>query len=145
MSPESIPPPIPSAPPPFMPPNPPPPPMQPEIVRLVIEKVLQKTGLLSKQAFRVLVTDKRLIFVLQVNNTVNYLLQDPNLSLAENPANFAISLMELQKIEVYQGDFESNSPDSMKVITTANKMIFQISDAYRVSQNLKKVLGDKVK
>ncbi len=67
------------------------------------------------------------------------------MSLAENPANFAIPLGELQVIEIYHGDFESNSPDTMTVKTMNNKMTFQIPDAYRVGQNLKKVLGNIVK
>ncbi len=137
------PPPIP--PPPFIPPAPPPPPLQPEMVRLVVDKVNQKTGVFSKQAYRMLVTSTRLIFVLQVNNNLDYLRQDPNLSLAENPANFAIPLDQLTVIEVYQGDFESNSPDTMTVKTLSTKMSFHIPDAYRVGQNLKKVLGNKVK
>ena len=64
MSPESIPPPLPSAPPPFMPP---PPPMQAENVMTIIEKVSQKTGVFSKQTYRMLVTNSRLIFVLRVS------------------------------------------------------------------------------
>lgn len=145
MSPESTPPPMPSVPPPFIPPNPPPPPMQPEIVSLVIDKVQQKTGMFSKVVYRLLVTSTRLIFCLQQNNGVDYQKQDPNLSLSENPANFAIPISELQQIEMYHGDFESNAPDSMTVKTFNNKMTFQIPDAYRVGQNLKKVLGNLVK
>jgi hypothetical protein len=145
MSPETTPPPMPSTPPPFMPPNLPPPPMQPEMVSLVIEKVQQKTGLFSKVVYRMLVTSTRLIFALQENNGVDYMHQDPNLSLAENPANFAIPLGELQQIEIYHGDFESNSPDTMTAKTMSNKMTFQIADAYRVGQNLKKMLGKKIK
>jgi hypothetical protein len=145
MSPETTPPPLPTTPSPFIPPPPPPPPMQPEMVSLVVDKVYQKTGLFSKQAYRMLVTNTRLIFVLQVNNKLDYLRQDPNLSLAENPANFAISLEQLQVIEVYNGDFESNSLDTMIVKTSSAKMGFEIQDAYRMRQNLKKLLGNKVK
>ena len=92
-----------------------------------------------------LVTNMRLIFCLQEKNGVDYTRQDPNLSLAENPANFAIPLEQLQVIEVYNGDFESNSPDSMTIKTMTGKMTFQIADAYRMRQNLKKVLGNMVK
>ena len=145
MSPESMPPPLPSAPPPYIPPDPPPPPMKPEIVQVVIEKVQQKTGVFSKQTYRMVVTDTRLIFVLQVKNNVDYALQDPNLSLAENPANFAIPLDQVKAIEVYRAGFEDSSPDSMTVKTLSDKMTFLINDAYRVSQNLKKVLGSLVK
>jgi hypothetical protein len=142
MSPESMPPPLPSAPPPF---TPPPPPIQAENVLTVIEKISQKTGIFSKQTYRMLVTNTRLIFVLQVKNNVDYARQDPNLSLAENPANFAIPLDQVQVIEVYRGDFEDSSPDTMEVKTLSNKMTFLINDAYRVGQNLKKVLGNLVK
>ncbi len=141
MSPESVPPPLPSAPPPFMPP----PPTQSESILTVIEKVSQKTGIFSKQTYRMLVTNTRLIFVLQVKNNVDYAQQNANLSLAENPANFAIPLDQVQAIEVYRGDFEDSSPDSMTVKTLSDKMTFLINDAYRVSQNLKKVLGNLVK
>ncbi|EKD88895.1 MAG: hypothetical protein ACD_34C00284G0003 [uncultured bacterium] len=145
MSPESTPPPLPSSPPPFIPPDPPPPPLKPEIVQLVIEKVQQKTGIFSKQTFNMVVTDLRLIFVLQIKNNVDYLRQDPNLSLAENPANFGIALDQVQAIEVYRAGFEDNSPDSMIIKTKSDKTTFLINDAYRVSQNLKKVLGNLVK
>lgn len=145
MSSESMPPPLPSAPPPYIPPDPPPPPMKPEIVQVVIDKVKQKTGIFSKQTYCMVVTDTRLIFVLQVKNNVDYTRQDPNLSLAENPANFAIPLDQVQAIEVYRAGFDDSSPDSMEVKTISNKMTFLINDAYRVSQNLKKVLGNLVK
>lgn len=92
-----------------------------------------------------IVTDSRLIFVLQVKNNIDYVRQDPNLSLAENPANFAILLDQVQAIEVYRGDFEDSSPDSMSIKTLSDKLTFQINDAYRVSQNLKRVLGNLVK
>jgi hypothetical protein len=145
MSSDSTPPPLPTAPPPFKPPDALPPPLQPEIVQFVIDQVQQKTGLFSKQSYRMLVTNLRLIFVLHIKNNIDYVHQDPNLSLAENPANFAIPLDQLKVIEVYHGDFESNSPDSMTIKTFSDKMSFLISDAYRVSQNLKKVLGNIVK
>lgn len=145
MSSETTPPPLPSVPQSYTPPAPLPPPLKPEIVQVVIDKVQQKTGLFSKQTYRMLVTDIRLIFVLQVKNSKDYTHQDPNLSLAENPSNFAIPLEQVQAIEVYRGDFEDSSPDSMTIKTLSDKMTFLISDAYRVSQNLKKVLGNLVK
>lgn len=145
MSSESMPPPLPSAPPPYIQPDLPPPPMKPEIVQVVIDKVEQKTGLFSKQTYRMLVTDIRLIFVLQVKTNVDYTRQDPNLSLAENPANFAIPLDQVQAIEVYRAGFDDSSPDSMTIKTLSDKITFLINDAYRVSQNLKKVLGDLIK
>lgn len=145
MCPESTPPPLPSAPPPFRPPDPPPPPLKPEVVQVVIDKVQQKTGVFSKVTFRMVVTDLRLIFVLQTKNNIDYLHQDPNLSLTENPANFTVGLDQVQAIEIYRGDFEDNSPDNMIIKTLSDKMTFQINDAYRVSQNLKKVLGSLVR
>ncbi len=145
MSPESIPPPLPSSPPPFMPPEPPPPPMKPEMVQVVIDKVQQKTGLFSKQTYRMLVSNTRLIFVVQTKNNADYMRQDPNLSLAENPANFAIPIDQVQAIEIYRGDFDESAPDSMVIKTLSDKMTFLIHDAYRVGQNLKKVLGNLVK
>ena len=141
MSPEITPPPLQITPPPFMPP----PTIQTERVMTIVEKVSQKTGVFSKQTYRMLVTNARLIFVLQVKNNIDYAQQDPNTSLAENPANFAIPLDQVQAIEVYRGDFEGGSPDSMTIRTTSDKMTFLVNDAYRVSQNLKKVLGNLVK
>ncbi|MBA3072396.1 MAG: hypothetical protein FP831_02270 [Anaerolineae bacterium] len=145
MCPESTPPPLPSAPPPFRPPDPPPPPLKPEVVQVVIDKVQQKTGVFSKVTFRMVVTDLRLIFVLQTKNNIDYMRQDPNLSLTENPANFTVALDQVQAIEIYRCDFEDNSPDTMIIKTLSDKMTYLINDAYRVSQNLKKVLGSLVK
>lgn len=122
-----------------------PPVLPQETTRLLVEKIQQKTGVFSKQAWRMLVTDMRLIFIMQVNNNVDYMHQNPDLSLAENPANFDIPLNYLQCIEIYKGDFESSSPDTMVVKTLSDKMTFMINDAYRVGQNLKKILGSKVK
>jgi hypothetical protein len=145
MSPESTPPPLPSAPSPFKPPDLPPPPLKPEIVQIVVDKVQQKTSLFSKLSFRMIITDSRLLFVVQSKNNVDYVRQDPNLSLAENPANFAIPLEQVQAIEVYRGDFDDSAPDSMTIKTLTIKYKFLVNDAYRVSQNLKKVLGNLVK
>lgn len=144
MSLPNTPPPLPGQTPPPMAGGPPPPSGQ-ETTRLVVEKIQQKTGVFSKQAWRMLVTDVRLIFIMQVKNNVDYMRQNPDLSLAENPANFDIPLDYLQCIEIYRGDFESNSPDTMVVKTLSDKMTFMIPDAHRVGQNLKKVLGNKVK
>ena len=121
------------------------PPMMPESVRLVIDKVQQKTGVFSKQTYFMLVTDSRLIFALMTKNAVDYMRQDPNLTLTETQGNFAIPLTELQRIEVYHGDFESNSPDTMVIKTLSGKWTYMIPDAFRVGKNLKSVLGDKVK
>ncbi|MDP3720992.1 MAG: hypothetical protein Q8R09_00915 [Anaerolineaceae bacterium] len=111
----------------------------------MIDKVQQKTGVFSKVTFRMVVTDLRLIFMLQTKNNIDYMRQDPNLSLTENPANFTIALDQVQAIEIYRSDFEDNSPDNMIIKTLSDKMTFQINDAYRVSQNLKKVLGSLVR
>ncbi|KAF0112261.1 MAG: Uncharacterized protein FD147_322 [Chloroflexi bacterium] len=119
--------------------------MKPEIVQAVIDKVHQKTGLFSKQTWRLVVTDVRLIFAVQVKNGVDYMRQDPALTLAANPANFAIPLDELQVIEIYKGDFDDNAPDTMVVKTNTDKMTFIISNSYSVSSQLKKALGNKVK
>ncbi len=144
MSPQNTPPPLPSNPPPFIP-DVPPPPANPEIVSLVVDRVQQKTGVFSRQTWRMLVTNMRLIFVIDSRTNEEYMRQDPSLSLAENPSNFALPLDEVQVIEVYRGDFESSAPDSMVVKTFSDKMTFLIKDAYRTGQNLKKVLGNKVK
>ena len=115
------------------------------MVKLVVEKIQQKTGLFSKLTYRLLVTDTRLIFVIQEKNGVDYMRQDPNLSLAENPANYSIPLDQLKVIEVYHAGMDDTGPDSMVVKTLSDKVTFMIPDAYRVSQNLKKVLGGLVK
>ncbi|PKO00058.1 MAG: hypothetical protein CVU42_04770 [Chloroflexi bacterium HGW-Chloroflexi-4] len=145
MSLENTPPPLPSSPPPYKPPDLPPSPLKPEIVQVVIDKVQQKTGMFSKQSYKMIVTDLRLIFALQAKNNIDYMHQDPNLSLSENPTNFAISLDQVQAIEVYRAGFEDSSPDSMVIKTLSEKISFQINDAYRVGQNLKKILGSIVK
>ena len=145
MNPENTPPPLPPSPPPYKPPDLSPPPLKPEIVQVVINKVQQKTGLFSKQSYKMIVTDLRLIFALQAKNNIDYIHQDPNLSLAENPTNFAIPLNQVQAIEVYRAGFEDSSPDSMTIRTLAGNITFLITDAYRVSQNLKMVLGSLVK
>ena len=144
MNPQSTPSQLPETPLPFIP-NIPPLPLKPETVQLVIDNLQKQTGVFSKQTWRMLVTDVRLIFIMQVKNNVDYIRQDPNLSLAENPNNFAVPLEELQIIEIYRGDFDSNSTDSMLVKTLSDKLTFLIKDAYRTGQNLKKIVGNKVK
>jgi hypothetical protein len=144
MSLPNMPPPLPGQTPPPIAGGPPPAPTQ-ETPKIIIDKLQQKTGVFSKQAWQMLVTDARLIFIMQQKSHVDYMRQDPNLSLAENPANFDVPLDYLQGIEIYKGDFESNSPDTMVVKTLSDKMTFMINDAYRVGQNLKKILGSKVK
>lgn len=140
----STPPPPPSPTPPgFVPPPTPPAPQQPEMVRAILENLDQKTGVFSKQTYRLVITDKRLIFALQVKNGIDYLQQSPDLTLAENPANFAIPLDQLIKIETYSAGMDDNSPDYMIVITTAQKMRFNIKNYYKVQKQLKEILGNK--
>ena len=142
--PPSTPPPPPSPTPPgFVPPPTPPAPQQPEMVRAILENLDQKTGVFSKQTYRLVITDKRLIFALQVKNGIDYLQQSPDLTLAENPANFAIPLDQLIKIETYSAGMDDNSPDYMIVITTAQKMRFNIKNYYKVQKQLKEILGNK--
>ena len=118
----NLPPPLPSSiPPAFIPPPPPPPPQQPELIRTVLENLDQKTGVFSKQTYRLVITDKRLIFALQMKNGVDYTRQAPDLTLAENPANFAIPLEQLIKIETYSAGMDDNTPDYMIVITPFTK------------------------
>ena len=141
----NIPPPLPPSPPPpgFMPPPVPPPPQQPEIVRLVLENLDQKTGVFSKQTFKMLITDRRLIFVLQQKNGVDYLKKDPSLTLVENPANFEIPLQQLVRIETYSAGMDDSSPDYMVVISDGQKMRFNIKNYYKVQKQLKEILGNK--
>ena len=58
-----------------------------------------------------MITDKRLIFTLQLKNGVDYQRQAPDLTLAENPANFAIPVEQLIKIETYSAGMDDNTPD----------------------------------
>ena len=97
LPPSTPPPPTPPSPTPpgFIPPPMPPAPHKPEIVQAVMENLEQKTGVFSKQTYRLVITDKRLIFTLQMKNSVDYQRQAPDLTLAENPANFAIRLEQL--------------------------------------------------
>jgi hypothetical protein len=140
----TLPPPLPpSTPPPFIPPPMPPSPAQPELVRAVIENVDQKTGAFSKKTFRLVITDRRLIFALQQKNNVDYLHQDPALTLAENPVNFAIPMEQLVKIETYSAGMDDSTPDYMIVITPAQKMRFNIRNYYKVQKQLKEVLGSR--
>ena len=131
--PMDVPPPLPPAPPPTL-----------ERVITVVDNVIQRTGIFSKVAWRLVVTDQRLILALQAKNSINYLLQPPALTLQENPSNFEIPLSQLIKIETYQGDFESNSPDIIKIKTTGGTQQYNISDYYRVQKQLKGALGNLV-
>ena len=141
----NIPPPLPpSVPPAFMPPPPPPPQPQGEVVRLVLEKIHRKTGLFSKVTYRLVVTDRRLIFALQEKTNVDFMRQSPDITLAQNSLNFSIPLENVRKIATYQADFESNEPDTMEVITTTEQLKFFISNYYKVQKQLKDALGAKV-
>lgn len=140
----NLPPPLPpSTPPPFVPPSLPPAPAQPEIFRALIENIDQKTGAFSKKSFRLVITDRRLVFALQQKNGVDYLLQDPALTLAENPENFAVPMEQLVKVETYPAGMDDNTPDYMIVITAAQKMRFNIRNYYKVQKQLKEVLGNR--
>jgi hypothetical protein len=138
--PPTIPPP---APPGFIPPPPPPPPQKPELVRLVLDNLDQKTGVFSKQTYRLVITDRRVVFAIQQKTGINYLKRDPALTLAENPANFAIPLEELIKIETYSAGMDDTSPDYMIVITPGQKLRFNFKNYYKVLKQLKEVLGNK--
>jgi predicted component of type VI protein secretion system len=74
-----------------------------------------------------------------------YLDMSPELIMNETPQNFAIPLEEVTRINTYHADFEDNSPDMMEVITLSKKWKFQISNYYKVQQQLKEVLGTKVR
>ncbi len=127
----NFPPPLPpSTPPSFIPPPMPPAPRQPEIVGAVLDNLEQKTGAFSKQAFRLVITDKRLIFALQKKNTTDYARQDPSITLAENPANFAIPIEQVIKVETYSAGMDDPSPDYMIVFTPAQKYRFNIRNYY---------------
>lgn len=69
----------------------------------------------------------------------------PDSILAENPKNFSVDLSQVVKVSVFHGDSEDNSPDSMEIKTTSEKMKFIISNAFGVEKQLKQVLGAKVK
>lgn len=140
----NIPPPLPPSVPPAFTPPPTPPHPQGEVVRLVLEKVHRKTGLFSKVTYRLVVTDRRLIFALQEKTNVDFMSQSPDITLAQNPLNFAIPLENVRKIATYQADFESNEPDTMEVITTTEQLKFFISNYYKVQKQLKEALGAKV-
>jgi hypothetical protein len=143
-TPPPLPPSIPSpVPPGFIPPPPPPPPQKPELVKLVIENLDQKIGVLSKKIYRLVITDCRLIFAIQQKTGIDYLKRDPALTLAENPANFAIPLEDLIKIETYSAGMDDTAPDYMIVITSGQKMRFNIKNYYKVQKQLKDVLGSK--
>jgi hypothetical protein len=112
-------------------------------VRLVLENLDQKTGMFSKQTYRLVITDRRLIFAIQQKTGFDYLRRDPALTLAESPVNFVIPLEDLIKIETYSAGMDDNSPDYMIVITPGQKMRFDIKNYYKVQKQLKEVLGKK--
>jgi hypothetical protein len=141
----AIPPPLPpSTPPPAFTPPPPPAQAPGEVVRLVLEKIARKTGLFSKVTYRLVVTDKRLIFTLQDKNNADLLKLAPDLILAQNPQNFAFPLDEVRKINTYQAGMDDSSPDTMEVLTNSDKLKFEISNYYKVQKQLKELLGTKV-
>jgi hypothetical protein len=140
----NLPPPLPpSTPPPFIPPPLPPAPAQPEIVRVVVENIDQKTGAFSKKTWRLVITNQRLVFALQQKNGVDYLRQDPALTLAENPENFMVPMEQLVKIETYSAGMDDSTPDYMIVITANQKLRFNIRNYYKVQKQLKEVLGNR--
>jgi len=49
------------------------------------------------------------------------------------------------KVSTHHGDFEDNSPDTMEIKTTTQKLKFNISNHYSVDKQLKEVLGSKVR
>lgn len=141
----NLPPPLPpSTPPPFTAPPMPPASPKSETVAAVIDNIDQKTGVFSKTTYRMVVTDQRLVFALQQKNGVDYLRQEPGLTLAENPANFAIPLEELVKIETYSAGMDDSNPDTMIVITRAQKTRFIIHNYHKVQKQLKEILGNCV-
>ena len=144
----NIPPPLPpSTPPPAVPPAFTPqsiPPAQGEIVRLVLEKIHRKTGLFSKVTYRLVVTDRRLIFAIQDKTGVDLMRQSPDMTLAQNPLNFGLPLDEVRKINTYHAGMDDNFPDSMEVLTHSDKLKFEISNYFKVQKQLKDILGAKV-
>jgi hypothetical protein len=141
--PPSTPPPPPSPTPPGFIPPPPAAPHQPEIVEAVLENLDQKTGVFSKQTYRLVITDSRLIFAIQMKNSVDYMRHAPDLTLAENPVNFAIPSDQLIKIETYSAGMDDSSPDYMIVITPSQKLRFNIKNYYKVQKQLKEILGNR--
>lgn len=81
---------------------------------------------------------------ISTGSSEKYLAMAPELIMNEHPQNFSIPLEEITRINAYHADFEDNSPDMMEVITPARKWRFQISNGYRVKQQLKTLLGSKV-
>lgn len=74
-----------------------------------------------------------------------YMGASPDLILAENPQNFTIDLNQVVKVSTFHGDFEDNSPDTLEIKTTTQKLKFNISNHYSVDKQLKEVLGSKVR
>ncbi len=69
----------------------------------------------------------------------------PESILSENPKNFTVDLSQVVKVSVFHGDSEDNTPDSLEIKTSTDKMKFTISNAYAVEKQLKQMLGSKVK
>ncbi len=108
--------------------------MQSEDVKKAKDEVKQKGGNFLKQIGAQMSTrfgDK-------------YIGASPDLILAENPQNFAIDLNQVVKVSTHHGDFEDNSPDTMEIKTTTQKLKFNISTHSSVDKQLKEVLGSKV-
>ncbi len=74
-----------------------------------------------------------------------YIRVAPDSILSENLKNFSIDLGQVVKVSVFHGDSEDNTPDSLEIKTSTEKMKFTISNAYAVEKQLKQVLGSKVK
>lgn len=73
-----------------------------------------------------------------------YMGTSPDQILMENPKNFAVDLNQVVKVSTFHGDFEDNSPDSLEIKTTTQKLKFNISNYYSVDKQLKEALGSKV-
>ena len=110
----------------------------------MLEKIARKTGLFSKVTYRLVVTNRRLIFAMQEKTNVDFMRQSPDTTLAQNPLNFAIPLDEVRKINTYQAGMDDSSPDTMEVLTNSDKLKFEISNYYKVQKQLKEVLSAKV-
>lgn len=74
-----------------------------------------------------------------------YLKMAPESIISEHPQNFAIPMEEITRINTYHAGLDDNSPDTMEVITPSGKWKFQTSNYYKVQQQLKEVLGPKVR
>lgn len=141
----------------------------------VIGSINQRKGLMGVSAvvYHLVLTSNRMIFALQTNEMQKmdaaaaqnstkgffkkigagmasrkgekYLTITPSAILGEVDGNFAIPYADIAKVEIYAGDFEDNSPDMMKIITTTGKHEFQIQNHFQVKKQLQAVLAGKVK